>query len=147
MREPASAEELARCQGMYSRTLSGPWISDTKRLDKDTVLVGAWLGEVLAGIGCLNFHSKVEGQIRWMHVEEEYRSQGVGTALLAELERTVASRGARTVILRTREATLGFYIMRGYDIRNPPRVLFDSVPRWDLRKALDSGDLPVLSGE
>lgn len=136
VREPASPEEFARCNELYSRTLRGPWIPESGRVDQHAIHLGAWVGDLLVGVGNLRLNSKVEGQIRWMAVDEEHRHKGVGRAILGELERLAKDRGAVRVVLRTGEGTLGFYIMRGYEVRRPPSVLFDSVQHWDMKKDL-----------
>lgn len=78
----------------------------------------------LLGVGRLHFISPVEAQIRYMAVVEDSRGSGVGSALVAELERIAADQSAQRVVLNAREAVVGFYRRLGYEVIGDGPTLF-----------------------
>jgi ribosomal protein S18 acetylase RimI-like enzyme len=66
---------------------------------------------------CISAHRKSRGYIITIDVIEKYRSQGVGSALLTEIERRLASHGVRQVELETatdNESAIAFWQKHGY---------------------------------
>ncbi|HXZ14254.1 MAG TPA: N-acetyltransferase [Candidatus Sulfotelmatobacter sp.] len=69
---------------------------------------------------CITAHQRARGYIITIDVLEKYRRQRVGTALLAEAERRLASHGVKEVGLETEttnESAIAFWHRHGYRTR------------------------------
>ena len=77
-----------------------------------------------------------------LDVEESYRRQGVGSALLAESEQNLARRGVRTILLETatgNEAAVAFWQRRGYRIEATlKRYYLSRIDAYEMRKKLQA---------
>jgi [ribosomal protein S18]-alanine N-acetyltransferase len=70
---------------------------------------------------CVSAHRDREGYIITMDVLQEYRRQGVGSALLVEIERRLAALGVRRVGLETgtdNQPAVAFWQRHGYRTRS-----------------------------
>ncbi len=56
-----------------------------------------------------------EVKLRQMAVKEEYRGNGVGSALIALAERLARNEGFETIVLHARQNALDFYKQNGYE--------------------------------
>ena len=88
------------------------------------------------GIGRLHFNSKDEAQIRYMAVEEQYRSKGIGKIILAGLEEKAQNRGAKQIMLDAREPAIQFYRNAGYTIIDPAHTLYESIKHVKMVKRI-----------
>lgn len=73
---------------------------------------------------CLTAHERASGYIITIDVLAEYRRQGVGSMLLAEVERRLAARGVREVALETATdnvSAIAFWQKHGYRTRGVKR--------------------------
>jgi predicted N-acetyltransferase YhbS len=96
-------------------------IDEPRDLDASTVHVGATAGEDV--VACASFflapygHEPAEAyQLRFMAVDAAWQGRGVGARVLAEGERRVAARGARTLWANARDTALGFYLSLGWSV-------------------------------
>ena len=75
-----------------------------------------------------------------LDVAEKQRRQGVGTALLQQLEANLAARGVRSVLLETatnNEAAVAFWQRRGYHIEATlKRYYLGRLDAYEMRKIL-----------
>jgi ribosomal protein S18 acetylase RimI-like enzyme len=81
-----------------------------------------------------------EAQVRFMAVEESHRQQGVGSALLAYLEQAVRGRGAKRIVLNSREGVVRFYEKLGYRVVGEGPILFEKLRHKRMAKDLSAGD-------
>jgi GNAT superfamily N-acetyltransferase len=99
-----------------------PPASSASRLPRpDYVFLGAYHDEALVAFSC---HGPTPGTDRtydlyWIAVDPALQGAGGGTVLLAEVERMLATEGARMLVVETSSrpeylATRGFYSRRGY---------------------------------
>jgi N-acetylglutamate synthase-like GNAT family acetyltransferase len=88
------------------------------------------------GAGRLHFNSPTEAQIRYMAVEPDCVSRGIGSRILCELEDRARKLGAARVVLNARDTALGFYRKHGYRLVDQSGVLFDSIVHWWMEKDL-----------
>ena len=67
-----------------------------------------------------------------MAVEPECRSQGVGQAMLFELERLAKRQGMTAIVLDAREYAVRFYLKNGYVVTGDSYLLFGEIPhsKW-----------------
>ena len=108
---------------------------DELEADVDHVTVSDGAGELL-GVGRLHLISADEAQIRYMAVREGCRAQGIGRALVTELERRAADRAVRRVVLNARETVVGFYEQFGYRVVSDGPTMFEVVKHKRMEKVL-----------
>ncbi|HEY3078865.1 MAG TPA: GNAT family N-acetyltransferase [Chloroflexota bacterium] len=73
------------------------------------------------------------GQVKIFVVHPEHRRQGIGSALLAELEKRLAARGAKSVRFF---ADAPHYLRPGVDFRDTPFISFLERRRYEQRRAV-----------
>jgi GNAT superfamily N-acetyltransferase len=71
-----------------------------------------------------------------MAVEPAARGQGVGRAILQELECRAVQSGLLEIILNAREDAVRFYRQNGYEITRSTYALFGAIPHFEMRKRL-----------
>lgn len=140
VREPASSEDFEQYYALRWRVLREPWDqpreSEKDEYEEGAVHLTAWSDGLLVGVGRLHFNSPSEAQIRYMAVEEDRRSRGVGAEILRELEKRARDRGAASVVLNARDRAVRFYEKHGYQTTGKASSLFGSVDHWAMRKEL-----------
>ena len=89
--------------------------------DDDYRLVGAFDGEDLVGYACWGPTPGTEGtfDLYWIAVDRGRQGGGVGSTLLAHVERTLRADGGRLIVVETSSRadyapTRAFYERRGY---------------------------------
>jgi len=78
------------------------------------------LGQLLGSARLLGEPGDQERQLRQVMVVPELRGQGVGRALIDELERIAAAEGASVVWLNARDTAYAFYERLGYEYDGGP---------------------------
>lgn len=91
----------------------------------------------IVGIGRLHFNSSEEAQIRFMVVAPKYQGEGHGVLLVQSLELLARQQGAKRVIIRSRDTTLGFYLKCGYEIKEEGNTVDNPMAEHQLVKLLD----------
>jgi len=87
--------------------------------EKESLHLVALDGDQL--VGCLIFRPEGKtGRIYQMAVAEKYQRQGIGTALLANMEAHLADRGFQDVYTHARHYALPFYEKQGYRVEGEP---------------------------
>ncbi|RUO32720.1 YiiD C-terminal domain-containing protein [Aliidiomarina sanyensis] len=92
---------------------------------------------LLIGIGRLHFNSTTEAQVRFMVVQPQMQGEGHGVRLLHALELLARDHGAKRVIIRSRDTTLGFYLKCGYEIHQEANTVDNPMAEHLLVKHLD----------
>jgi GNAT superfamily N-acetyltransferase len=138
IREPRSGVDFGLYYDLRWRILREPW-TQRKETGRDqhedsAYHLMAWSGELVAGVGRLHFNSAGEAQVRYMAVEDGFKGRGVGSAILAALERQAWERGAQVIVLNAREGAVGFYEKQGYR-RTERAGEFFGISHWEMRKA------------
>lgn len=86
-------------------------------LDAGGVLLGAFVGDDLAGIAMLGAEvSDRTRQLSLLFVSRRYRRRGVASALLGRVERLARDGGARALYVSAvpTDSAVGFYLSRGF---------------------------------
>jgi GNAT superfamily N-acetyltransferase len=100
-------------------------------LDAGGVLLGAFIGERLAGIAMLGTEL-ADGvlQLALMFVGRPYRRRGVASALLNEIQVVARERGAEALYVSSvpSDTALGFYLARGFRPTEPLPEPFEKEP-------------------
>jgi len=99
-------------------------------------LMAYYVGQIPAAVGRTHFNSQSEAQIRFMAVDPYYQNAGIGSSLLADLEKRAKTRGARYIVLNSRETATGFYERNGYKRTGEAGILFGSIRHIRMRKDL-----------
>jgi N-acetylglutamate synthase-like GNAT family acetyltransferase len=137
---PKSKEELEAYYDLRFRILREPWGqpkgSEKDELEGDSIHLAAVENGKVIGCGRLHFNSPEEAQIRYMAVEEDLRGKGVGEKILKELEKRAGTKGAKRIILNSRDTAVGFYKKNSYTTTGKSHTLFGEIPHFKMEKAL-----------
>ena len=114
-------EIIVRATGVFSEAETGIALELFDANDADYEFIGAFDGSVLAGFACFGPTPSTDRtyDLYWIAVHPDAQRSGAGAALMAEVERRLAERDGRIVIVETSsrpdyEATRRFYHKRGY---------------------------------
>ena len=77
------------------------------------------------------------GQVRYMAVEPDCRSRGVGQAMLVELERLARRQGMTAIVLDAREPAVAFYLKNGYEVTGDSYLLFGEISHSKMEKKIN----------
>jgi predicted GNAT family N-acyltransferase len=142
---PQTPKDFASYYDLRWRVLRGPWDQPrgSERDDQEAEAVHVMARDEagrIVGVGRGHFNTPTEAQIRYMAVEEDLRSGGIGGLILAELELRLRERGAETIVLNAREQAVPFYQRHGYTITGPTHALFGVIPHFKMAKRLTSNE-------
>ncbi len=94
------------------------------------------------GTGRLHRLDDATGQIRYMAIVPQWRRKGLGSALLAWLERRAVDTGMTHIRLDARAEYAGFYLARGYEDRGKGHMLYGEIRHRRMCKVLVGGEPP-----
>jgi ribosomal protein S18 acetylase RimI-like enzyme len=97
----------------------------TPMLEAGSVLLGAFDGETLAGIGVLRYRlTETMAQLALLHISREYRGRGVGTALTQEMFRLARADGAARIYVSSipTKNSVDFYRSQGFELTAEPHL-------------------------
>ncbi|MCD6395723.1 MAG: GNAT family N-acetyltransferase [Planctomycetes bacterium] len=139
--EPKTKEDFAKYYDLRWRILRKPWGQPAGRemddLEDESIhLMACQVGGGVCGVVRAHFNSPGEAQIRYMAVDDRYQGKGIGSKLLAEIEKRIKAKGGRRVVLNARELAIGFYEERGYDIVGKSHTLYGSIEHFKMQKRL-----------
>jgi len=139
--EPGTAGQLRDYYDLRWRVLRQPHGqprgSEKDGLEEMSIHLMAYYGPNMpAAAGRAHFNSADEAQIRFMAVDPCCRNSGIGSSLLSGLEKRVKIRGARHIILNSRESAIGFYQKNGYIIVGDAGTLFGNIKHVRMKKDL-----------
>jgi ribosomal protein S18 acetylase RimI-like enzyme len=139
--EPKTKEDFDKYYDLRWRVLRKPWDqprgSEKDDLEDESIhLMACQIGGGVCGVVRAHFNSPGAAQIRYMAVDEPYRAKGIGSKLLAEIEKRIKAKGGRQVLLNARENAVEFYEERGYDIVAKSHTLYDSIGHFKMQKRL-----------
>ncbi len=137
-RSPGSPEEWEGYYDLRWRVLRGPWGqprgSERDECDADSFHAALWDGDAPVAAGRLHFNSPLEGQIRYMAVDPNWRGLGLGGRILACLEGQAVTAGAGLIVLNAREEVAAFYARHGYRDVGSAGLLFGVIPHLKMEK-------------
>lgn len=138
--KPKTKKEFERYYDLRWRILRKPWSqprgSEKDELEEDGTHVMASEGSLILGVGRGHLNTPEEAQIRYMAVEESQRGKGVGSIILKELEKRLREKGAKYVMLNSRQSAVEFYKKHGYAVVGASHILFGEIPHLKMRKPL-----------
>jgi GNAT superfamily N-acetyltransferase len=141
IRSPTTESEFGIYYALRWKILREPWNqppgSEKDEFEGQAIHLAAWddQGKII-GVGRVHRVVQNQGQIRYMAVDPAQRRQGVGRALLQELEERAIELGILEITLHAREDSVQFYQENGYQVLRPSHTLFGVTPQFELRKRL-----------
>ena len=138
--EPKTKEDFDKYHDLRWRILRKPWDqpkgSEKDDLEDESIHLMACQSGIVCGVARAHFNSPGEAQIRYMAVDEPYRGKGVGSKLLAELEKRIEQKGGRQVTLNARKNAVCFYENHGYEIVAKSHTLYGCIEHFKMSKRL-----------
>jgi ribosomal protein S18 acetylase RimI-like enzyme len=139
--EPKTKEDFQRYYDLRWRILRKPWDqpvgSEKDELENQSIHIMVCQDDRKPiGVGRVHLNTPTEAQIRYMAVEEGFRSKGTGSIILKELEIRIKKKGAKYVTLNARESAVKFYERNGYHVVEKTHTLFGSIPHYKMEKRL-----------
>lgn len=141
VRPPQTPEEFERYRDLRWRVLRAPW-NQPRGSEVDEIESKAFpimvceVDGIPIGVGRIHFNSEIEAQIRSMAVETQWRSKGIGSIVLTELEKIAADKGAKKIILHARENAVKFYEKNGYKVVSSSHTLFNTIQHYLMEKEI-----------
>jgi ribosomal protein S18 acetylase RimI-like enzyme len=116
IREPCSAAEFELYCELRWSVLGKPFGRPRHpgNYEPGTIHLAAWLDGHAIGAGRIYFDSPEQAHLRGIAVEPSCSHQGVGSAIVTELESRVKKLGAARIVVESRETAVGFYQKRGF---------------------------------
>ena len=140
IRHPSSDTDFKNYYRVRFETLRQPWRqAEGSEVDpEDALAIHAFITDDDRAVAVcrLHFNNESEAQIRYMGVDEKYRGQGLGAAILHWLEQIAKEKGAEKVILHAREQAIPFYSKQGYMAKEKSYLLFDEIQHYLMVKQL-----------
>ena len=90
----------------------------------------------IIGVGRLDQTAPHVGQVRFMAVETNQQGNGIGKAIMDEIEAVCKTKGYLQIILHAREVALQFYQKLGYQMVEPSHLLFGEIQHYLMQKTL-----------
>ena len=142
IRPPTTESEFESYYALRWKILREPWNqprgSERDEFEEESAHIAAWDGEGrIIGVGRLHHLAENRGQIRFMAVDPGARGQGIGQAILQELELRAIQSGVSEIILHARENAVSFYRKNGYEVLKGSHTLFDAISHMEMRKRFD----------
>ena len=138
--EPKTKLDFDSYYDLRWRVLRKPWKqpkgSEKDDLEDKSIHLMARAGPNVIGVARAHFNSANEGQIRYMAIDQQYRGKGIGSKLLAELEKRVRQKGTCLITLNARETAVGFYENHDYEIVAKSHTLYNSIEHFKMTKNL-----------
>ena len=141
VRQPKTKKEIQDYYDLRWRVLRSPH-NQPRGSEKDNLedisihLMAYYEGKVPVAVGRAHFNLVREAQIRYMAVNPYYQNAGIGSSLLAGLEKRVKARGASYIILNSRESAAGFYRKNRYRAIGKAGILFGTIKHIKMKKDL-----------
>jgi len=138
IRAPHTNEEWESYFSLRYQLLRKPWNQIPGSEKDDLELYATHRAVYIHGkaiaVGRLEEKSRTTGQIRFMAVLQSYQGQGIGNALLKELEEEAWRSGKSNIVLHAREKAVTFYRKAGYQVVRKSHVLFGEIQHFLLQK-------------
>ncbi len=140
--EPKSDEDFAKYYDLRWNILRKPW-NQPRGSERDDMedrsihIMACDKYNKVIGVGRLHFNTLHEAQIRYMAVDDCYRGKGIGSLILKELENRALKKGAKYIVLNSRESAIDFYKKHGYFVVGKSHMLFGVISHLKMMKSLN----------
>jgi len=140
IRQPSKEEEFEAMYELRWRVLRKPWNqpkgSEKDDLENQSFPFIAISDEKIIGTARLQKNSEIEGQIRYLAINEEYRNQKIGRDLILFIEWYASKKNCSYLKLNARKTAHGFFIKQGYEIVGEGPTLFNEIEHYVMKKEL-----------
>ena len=137
---PATEFEISKYYEIRFLELRKPWEqpvgSEKDSIEDNCVHRMIMCNDNYIGVGRLQDNGKEQAQIRYMAIKNEYQNQGFGKLLIFDLEKIAKERGAKEIILQSREIAVKFYQKLGYITEKKTYLLFNDIQHFLMKKIL-----------
>ncbi|HET6245297.1 MAG: GNAT family N-acetyltransferase [Bacteroidetes bacterium] len=141
IKEPSTPQEYEAYYTLRWKVLREPWGkplgSERDGMEKDCVHAMAVDEQgALFGVIRLQQNNSNEGQVRFMGVDQNKRSNGVGSSLLKYMENKAREKKMTSLTLHARENAINFYLKNGYQLIAKSYLMWDSIQHFLMEKKL-----------
>ena len=137
---PATEFEISKYYEIRFLELRKPWEqpvgSEKDSIEDNCVHRMIMCNDNYIGVGRLQDNGKEQAQIRYMAIKNKYQNQGFGKLLIFDLEKIAKERGAKEIILQSREIAVKFYQKLGYITEKKTYLLFNDIQHFLMKKIL-----------
>lgn len=88
------------------------------------------------GVCRLQFNTAFEAQLRYMGVSDNARGKGIGKMLITYLEQKAIDKGAKKLLLQSRENAVDFYKKCGYTVIEKSYLMWGEIQHFLMSKSL-----------
>lgn len=141
IKEPSSIEEFEEYYELRWKVLREPWKkprgSEKDEMENDCIHAMA-INETgsICGVIRLQQNSSDEGQIRFMGVDTNSRTKGIGSALLKYMEIRAKKLGIISITLHARENAIGFYLKNNYLFIGESYLMWNTIQHFEMKKEI-----------
>ena len=90
----------------------------------------------IIGVGRIHKISRGTYQVRYFAIHKDYRRIGLGTYLMADLEKIAINEKAKFIVLNARENALNFYQKLNYKIIKKTNLLYNKIQHYQMKKKI-----------
>ncbi|MFM7594576.1 MAG: GNAT family N-acetyltransferase [Flavobacteriales bacterium] len=134
IREPNNKEEWDKYYRLRWEVLRQPWNqpmgSERDDYEYDAWHFAAFEADEILGVGRLDYIEPTTRQIRFMAVNPNRQSTGIGKRLMIAMELEAWNSGAIEIILHARSNAMWFYEKLGYVCLEPSHLLFGEIQHF-----------------
>ncbi len=139
--EPQSPEEFEAYYLLRYKVLRKPWNKPlgSEKDEMEETGIHAWATDetnLVFGVCRLQFNSTEEAQLRFMGVAEFAQGKGIGKKLIDYLEGKAKEKGAKKMILQSRENAVPFYLKCGYSVVEKSFLMWGEIQHYLMEKEL-----------
>jgi predicted GNAT family N-acyltransferase len=141
LQEPVSTEDFEKYYQLRWEVLRKPWNqprgSEKDENENSSIHIMALddAGECV-GVSRLQFNSPGEAQVRFMGVRDDQQGKGVGKKLMQYLEEKAKVKGAKKVMLHSREIAVDFYLSIGYVMMEKSYLMWGLIQHYRMEKEI-----------
>ncbi|MEJ2115115.1 MAG: GNAT family N-acetyltransferase [Gammaproteobacteria bacterium] len=92
--------------------------SEQDEVENSAFHLAAFKNEKIIGVSRLHIENDATARIRYMSVDCNFRNQGIGNRLLAELEKIAKTKNVKICWLYARDNAVDFYLKNNYQIKD-----------------------------
>lgn len=127
------------------RVLREPWNqpvgSEKDDREEDSYPFIAMMNNKVVGTARLQENEKIEGklegQIRYLAIDENYRNKKIGRDLIAFIEWYAKNKKIAYIKINARKTAKGFFEKQGYEIVSEGHTLFNDIEHFIMKKEFE----------
>lgn len=141
IRKPKSRKEWEYYYDLRYRILRQPWNQPrgSERNEGDAIAqhFAFWENNEIIAVARLDKTEQInECQVRFVAVDENQQSRGIGKKLMLTVEKAAKEQGFQQIVLHARENALQFYQSLNYQLVEKSYLLFDEIQHYYMQKKI-----------